>query len=143
MIRSGPHARCVPARLAGRTGAKLTDAQALREVRDRAAVRGRAVTGMGASDNGATIALVDTSALVQYLMCVRPRAEVVSALVRRRNIGVHGLDKDNVIQGLLVCAPSARVSFADAMLSAMARSAGVEHRSPHSTPVSRGTGIGV
>ena len=60
-----------------------------------------------------------------------PRADVVSALVallRRRSIRVHGLDKDAVIQGLLLCAPSARVSFADAMLWAAARSAGAAAR---------------
>lgn len=56
-----------------------------------------------------------------------PRPVVVDALIallRRRNIAVHGLDKTIVIHGLLLCRPSGRVSFADALLWAVARSAG-------------------
>ncbi len=56
-----------------------------------------------------------------------PREVVVDALItllRRRNIQVHGLDKTVAIHGLLLCRPSGRVSFADAMLWAVARSVG-------------------
>jgi len=44
--------------------------------------------------------------------------------IRRRNVTLCGLDKDMVIQGLLLCRPSGRVSFADALIWAAARSAG-------------------
>ena len=56
-----------------------------------------------------------------------PRVEVVDALLallRRRNILTVDMDKDLVRQGLLLCRPSGRVSFADALLWAMARSHG-------------------
>jgi predicted nucleic acid-binding protein len=56
-----------------------------------------------------------------------PREVAVDALIallRLRNVGVHGVEKDAVIQALMLCRPSGRVSFADAMLWAVARSAG-------------------
>jgi len=56
-----------------------------------------------------------------------PRDVVVDsliALLQRVNIRVHQLDIDIVIQALMLCRPSGRVSFADAMLWASARSAG-------------------
>ena len=46
------------------------------------------------------------------------------ALLQRPNVTPHALDKDIVIQGLLLCRPSGRVSFADALTWATARSAG-------------------
>lgn len=46
-------------------------------------------------------------------------------LVQKRNIAVYGLDKDAVVRALLYCRGSGRVSFADAMVWAAARSAGV------------------
>ncbi|MDQ3387973.1 MAG: PIN domain-containing protein [Gemmatimonadota bacterium] len=55
-----------------------------------------------------------------------PREAIVDSLVDllcKNNIAMHGLDKDVVIQALLLCRPSGRVSFADAMLWAVARSA--------------------
>ncbi|MFN8540955.1 MAG: PIN domain-containing protein [Thermomicrobiales bacterium] len=55
------------------------------------------------------------------------REQVVDALiafVSKRNITLHALDKALTIQGLLRCRPSGRVSFADALLWASARSAG-------------------
>lgn len=58
-----------------------------------------------------------------------PRPAVVDALVtllRRRNIDVHKLDKMIAIQALLLCRPSNRVSFADALLWAEAYNAGVD-----------------
>jgi len=45
-------------------------------------------------------------------------------LVRRKNVRCFALDKGVVIQALLLCRGSGRVSFADAMLWAAARSAG-------------------
>ena len=56
-----------------------------------------------------------------------PRDVVVDHLIsflQKRNISVFGLDKGLVLQGLLLCWPSGRVSFADAMVWAAARSAG-------------------
>ena len=44
------------------------------------------------------------------------------ALVARTNVTPFRLDKDAVIQGLMLCRPSGRVSFADAMIWAAARS---------------------
>ena len=54
-----------------------------------------------------------------------PREAVVDnliALLRKENISVFGLDKDLVCQALLLCRPSGRVSFADALVWAAARS---------------------
>lgn len=56
-----------------------------------------------------------------------PRQIVVDTLVdllHKTNLAVFGLDKAIVTQALLLCRPSARVSFADAMLWAAARAAG-------------------
>lgn len=53
-----------------------------------------------------------------------PRDVIVDALVelvRRRNIVPLNLDKGTVIDALLLCRPSGRVSFADAMIWAAAR----------------------
>jgi predicted nucleic acid-binding protein len=58
-----------------------------------------------------------------------PRRAVVDTMVellQKRNLSVFRLDKGAVIQGLLLCRPSNRVSFADAMVWAAARSAGSE-----------------
>ena len=46
------------------------------------------------------------------------------AFVRKENISIFGLDSGLVLQALLMCRPSGRVSFADAMVWAAARSAG-------------------
>ena len=48
------------------------------------------------------------------------------SLLRRDNISVYAIDKNIAIEGLLMCRPSGRVSFADAMVWAAARSAGAE-----------------
>jgi predicted nucleic acid-binding protein len=53
------------------------------------------------------------------------RSMVVDHLLtflQKQNILTFALDKDLVIQALLLCKPSARVSFADALLWAAARS---------------------
>ena len=57
------------------------------------------------------------------------REDVVDQLiefVRKANIQTYGVDKDLVVQGLLMCRPSARVSFADALIWAAASSAGAD-----------------
>ena len=43
--------------------------------------------------------------------------------LQKRNVAVSGLDKGTVIQALMLARPSKRVSFADAMVWAAARSA--------------------
>jgi len=56
-----------------------------------------------------------------------PRVAVVDALIallQRHNISVYQLDTDIVIQALMLCRPSGRVSVADAMLWASARQSG-------------------
>ena len=58
-----------------------------------------------------------------------PRDAIVDhliALVRKANISMFGLSKDVVIQSLLMCRPSGRVSFADALIWAAARSSGAD-----------------
>ena len=54
-----------------------------------------------------------------------PRSVVVDhlmAFLQKENIFVFALDKGLVLQALLLCKPSGRVSFADAMVWAAARS---------------------
>lgn len=56
-----------------------------------------------------------------------PRPIVVDHLIaflQKANISPFALDKGVVLQALLLCKPSGRVSFADAMVWAAARSAG-------------------
>lgn len=43
-------------------------------------------------------------------------------LVQRDNVSVHALDKELALEGLMMCRPSGRVSIADAMIWAAARS---------------------
>lgn len=55
------------------------------------------------------------------------RTDVVDhliAFIQKENIAIYHLDKGNVLQGLLLCRPSGRVAFGDAMIWAAARSAG-------------------
>lgn len=56
-----------------------------------------------------------------------PREQIVDSLlafVQRQNVVIVGMDKDLVQQGLLLCRPSGRVSFVDALLWAQAQSSG-------------------
>lgn len=52
--------------------------------------------------------------------------DTLVAFVSRRNIAVLGLEKETVLQALLLCRPSGRVSFGDALVWAAARSSGIE-----------------
>jgi predicted nucleic acid-binding protein len=76
------------------------------------------------------IVTAGTLAEVAYVLSRHPgitRELVVDALIAfisKRNITLSALDKALTIQGLLRCRPSGRVSFADALLWASARSAG-------------------
>ena len=56
-----------------------------------------------------------------------PKEALVASLVdllRKKNLDTFCADKTLVIQALLLCRPSRRVSFADALVWAVARSAG-------------------
>ena len=56
-----------------------------------------------------------------------PREVVVDHLItflQKQNISPYSLDKDLVLQALLMCRPSGRISFSDSMIWAAARSAG-------------------
>ena len=74
-----------------------------------------------------TAVTVAEAGFVLTRFCRQPREAVVDALIallRRSNISVYQLDTDTVIQALLLCRPSGRISFADAMLWASARESG-------------------
>jgi predicted nucleic acid-binding protein len=78
-----------------------------------------------ATELGLTDVVIAETAYVLSSAYGTPRAAVVDALValvQKRNLVIPGLDKGAVIQGLLLCRPSRRVSFADAMIWAAARS---------------------
>ena len=56
-----------------------------------------------------------------------PRPVVIDhliGLIQRNNIRTYGVDKGLVLQALQMCRPSGRVSFADAMIWAAARTQG-------------------
>lgn len=72
------------------------------------------------------VALVETAYVLVSVYRIA-RAVVVDKLiefVQKRNVGVPGLDKALVVQALLQCRPSGRVSFADALVWAAARCSG-------------------
>ncbi|MDP3064034.1 MAG: PIN domain-containing protein [Chloroflexota bacterium] len=74
-----------------------------------------------------TDVVVAETAYVLTSVYQAPRAAVVDHLIaflQKENISPFGLDKGLVLQALLICRPSGRVSFADAMVWAAARSAG-------------------
>lgn len=54
-----------------------------------------------------------------------PREDIVDSLIgfiQKDNIDTYGLDERYAIQGLMMCRPSGRVSYADALIWATARS---------------------
>jgi predicted nucleic-acid-binding protein len=70
--------------------------------------------------------LLETAYVLQHSEGLS-REQIVDLLVefvQRANISVHPLDKQIVISGLLLCRPSGRVSFGDALIWAAARCAG-------------------
>ena len=74
------------------------------------------------------IALAETAFVLTTVYQV-PRgraADQLIDLVRKENISLTGLTKDLAIQGLLMCRSSGRVSIADALIWAAARSGGSE-----------------
>ncbi|MBI2941736.1 MAG: PIN domain-containing protein [Chloroflexi bacterium] len=82
----------------------------------------------GESDLLVTDVVLAETAYVLTSVYRVPRQVVVDHLIgfiQKENITVSGLDKATVIQALLLCRPSGRVSFADALVWSAARSAGV------------------
>ena len=59
-----------------------------------------------------------------YRMSRQQTIDFMVALVERENISTYAMNKAFVLQGLIMCRPSGRVSVADAMLWAAARTAG-------------------
>lgn len=84
--------------------------------------------------DGGTDLQLDGAALAEaaYVLTTvyrMPRQDVVDQMigfVGKVNIQTYGIDKSLVIRGLLMCRPSARVSFADALIWAAALSAGAD-----------------
>lgn len=74
------------------------------------------------------VALAETAFVLSRVYGV-PRERVVDelvALLRKRNIAVLGMDKALAANALLLCRPSGRVSYADALINADTRTHGVE-----------------
>ena len=72
------------------------------------------------------VVLIETAYVLTSVYEI-PRELVVDHLVtfmQKKNISIFALEKGLVLQALLLCRPSGRVSFADAMVWAAARSAG-------------------
>ena len=70
-----------------------------------------------------TDAVLAESAYVLTTVYDVPREVVVDHLVaflRKRNVKLHSLEKENAITALLMCRPSRRVSFVDALIWAAA-----------------------
>lgn len=74
------------------------------------------------------IALAETAfVLISVYQVPRERtSDLLLDLVRKENISLTGLTKDLAILGLMMCRPSGRVSFADALIWAAARSSRAE-----------------
>lgn len=70
------------------------------------------------------VALIETAYVLssRYQVPREAIVDLLAALVRKENISTFALDKVLVLRGLLMCRPSGRVSFADAMIWAAARS---------------------
>ena len=73
---------------------------------------------------GVVLAEVDRVLRSVYLMSREVVVDHLVEFIGKRNIHCHGLDKGTVLQALLMCRPSARISVADAMIWAAARSSG-------------------
>ncbi len=74
------------------------------------------------------VALAETGHVLMsaYHIAREDVADHLIEFVRKTNIQTYAIDKSLVVQGIAMCRPSARVSFADALIWAAARSAGAE-----------------
>lgn len=76
------------------------------------------------------VVLIETGYVLQSVYGIA-RADVVDlllALVQKQNIQVYQRDKTHIVAALLLCKPSQRVSYGDAMIWAAARQAGDAQR---------------
>lgn len=83
----------------------------------------------GAEELGVSLVTVAETAFVLARVYGVPRERVVDELVtllRKRNIAVLGVDKALAASALLLCRPSGRVNYADALINADARAHGAE-----------------
>lgn len=93
--------------------------------------QGRAATKLVDSEKKlgiSLVALAETAFVLSRNYHV-PREEVVDQLVellRRRNIDVFGVDKNLAASALILCRPSGRVNYADALINADARANAVD-----------------
>ena len=71
------------------------------------------------------VVLAETAYVLTSVYRVRRNVVVdhLVAFLQKHNVSPFGLDKGIVLQALLLCRPSGRVTFADAMVWAAARSA--------------------
>ena len=71
------------------------------------------------------VVLAETAYVLTSVYRVRRNVVVdhLVAFLQKHNVSPFGLDKGILLQALLLCRPSGRVSFADAMVWAAARSA--------------------
>jgi len=91
------------------------------------ALAARAASIIDTVDLVLTDVVIAESAFVLGSVYHVPRAEIVDTLielVRKENLAVWNLDKAVVVEALLLCRTSNRVSYADAMLWAVARVGG-------------------
>ncbi len=72
------------------------------------------------------VVLVETAYVLTSVYGISRKVVVdhLIALLQKENISLFALDKGRVLQALLLCRPSGRVSFADSMIWAAARSSG-------------------
>ena len=72
------------------------------------------------------VVLVETDYVLRsaYLLSREMVIDHLMSFLNKRNIDVYGLEKGTVMQALLMCRPSGRVSVADALIWAAARSSG-------------------
>ncbi|MBI4312338.1 MAG: PIN domain-containing protein [Chloroflexi bacterium] len=74
------------------------------------------------------VALVETAYALRTFYAV-PQASIVDSLIgllQKENVSIFGRDKNLIVQALLLCRPSHRVSFGDALIWAAARSGGIQ-----------------
>lgn len=85
----------------------------------------------GGEDLTLTSVIIAETGYVLTKLYGASRASVVDALIElidRDNVRLHDLDEELAVEALLLCRPSGRVSFADAMRWAIARAAGSRSR---------------
>jgi predicted nucleic-acid-binding protein len=87
------------------------------------AVRAAAVIDGPGTLSISSVVLAEAGFVLQSVYRL-PRAQIVDGLinlVQKQNVQPHGLDRALLVQALRLCRPSARVSFADALLWAEVR----------------------